>query len=197
MVRFGETLGSLGELKFRPLTPGRWDDFEALFGPRGACAGCWCMWWRITASEFEKNKGDGNREDIMEVVQSGHVPGIIAYVGEEPVGWCSIAPREEFPRLNRSPTLKPVDDMRVWSVVCFFIDRKYRRIGLSERLLKAALDYARGQAARLVEGYPVETEKARYPDIGAHTGFASTFHKVGFREVLRRSDTRPIMRYEL
>ncbi len=154
------------------------------------------MWWRVTSSEFEKNKGDGNREEIMKLVQSGRVPGIIAYLGDEPAGWCSIAPREEFPRLNRSPTLKPVDDTRVWSVVCFFINRRYRRMGLSEELLRAALVYAREQAAGVVEGYPVETEKSRYPDIGAYTGFASTFNKVGFREVLRRRGTRPIMRYE-
>lgn len=188
--------GSAEELNFRPLTPKDWADFETLFGPRGACAGCWCMWWRVAGGVFEKNKGDGNREAISELVQSGQVPGILAYVGKEPAGWCSIAPREEFPRLNRSPMLKPVDDLSVWSVVCFFINKKYRRRGLTEALLRAAIEYARGQGATVVEGYPVETDKANYPVIGAYTGFASTFRKMGFREVLRRRATRPIMRFE-
>ncbi len=188
--------GMSAEVTFRPLTQDRWGDLEALFGPKGACGGCWCMWWRLTASEYDREKGEGNMEALKGIVQSGQVPGILAYRDEEPVGWCSIAPREHFPRLNRSPTLKPVDDLPVWSVVCFFISRRARRTGMSEALLRAALDYAGGRGASIVEGYPVEPTKDRYPDIGAYTGFASTFCKVGFREVLRRRETRPIMRYE-
>ena len=64
-------------LAYRPLTPERWKDFEALFGERGACGGCWCMWWRLARPEFERGKGAGNRRAMKEIVASGEVPGIL------------------------------------------------------------------------------------------------------------------------
>ena len=107
--------------QFHRLTPERWTDFEELFGERGAAGGCWCMWWRLTQREFDAQKGEGNRRAMKAIVDSGRVPGVLAYHEGQPVGWCSVAPREEFPRLGRSRILKPVDDEPVWSVVCFFI----------------------------------------------------------------------------
>ncbi len=182
-------------LRFEPLTIDRWGDFEKLFGPRGAIGGCWCMWWRLTRSEFERQKGESNRQTMQAIVLSNEVPGILAYAGEEPIGWCSIAPRLAFPVLARSPVLKPVDDEPVWSVVCFYIARAYRRQGVSLALLTAALGYARGQGAHIVEGYPIEPKKGGAPDIYAFTGMATTFRQAGFVEVARRSEHRPIMRY--
>jgi len=79
-----------------PLTPKRWPDFETLFGDHGAYGGCWCMWWRSTRREFEERKGEGNRRALKAIADGGKVPGILAYLGQEPVGWCSVAPREEF-----------------------------------------------------------------------------------------------------
>ena len=102
------------DLTFSPLTPSRWDDFADLFGPRGATGGCWCMWWRITNKEFEANKGEGNRMAIKDLVDKGTIPGILAYDGDQAIGWCSVAPREEFTRLERSRILKPVDEQPVW-----------------------------------------------------------------------------------
>jgi GNAT superfamily N-acetyltransferase len=185
------------ELSFRPLTPDRWPDLVALFGPRGACGGCWCMWWRIKRSEFDLQKGEGNRQALQAIVASGEVPGILAYEGERPVGWCSVAPREAFPVLERSRILKRVDDQPVWSVVCFFIAKNYRRQGLTVRLLEAAVDYAREQGASIVEGYPEEPRSGRAPDLFVFTGLASAFRQAGFVEVLRRSETRPIMRFAI
>lgn len=185
------------DLKFEPVTADRWDDFEKLFGPRGAVGGCWCMWWRLTRSEFDRQRGEGNRKAMKSIVLSGEVPGILAYAGEDPIGWCSIAPRLTFPVLARSPVLKPVDDQPVWSVVCFYIARAYRRQGVSLALLTAALDYARSQGAHIVEGYPIEPKKVGAPDIYAFTGMATTFRQAGFVEVARRSEHRPIMRYYL
>ncbi len=196
-MTMGDDVLSLAGLEFHALTPERWRDFETLFGPKGACGGCWCMWWRLTASEFNRRKGEENRKAMREFVEAGHVPGILAYHGRRPVGWCSIAPREHFPRLDRSPTLKRVDDKPVWSVVCFFVDRGYRQRGVTERLLRAAVEYARRAGVQVVEGYPLEPGRKRYPDFGAWTGFASTFRKAGFQEVLRRKEKRPIMRYRL
>jgi len=180
---------------FHPLTPERWTDFEKLFGPRGACAGCWCMYWRLTRSQHDQQQGELNRRSIKALVDSGNIPGILAYVDDEPVGWCSIAPRQEFATLARSRILKPVDDQPVWSVVCFFVTRKYRRQGLTIQLLNAAVEYAASKGATIIEGYPVEPKEGKAPDVFVFTGLSSAFQQAGFKEVLRRSETRPIMRY--
>lgn len=184
-------------LEFHPVTEERWADFEALFGPRGACGGCWCMWWRLKRSEFDAQKGEGNRLAMKAIVESGEVPGILAYSGGEPVGWCSIGPREVFGSLQRSRILKPVDEQPVWSVVCFYVVKEYRRKGVTGALLRAAVDYARAHGARIVEGYPVDPVKPTMPDPFVYHGLASTFRKAGFVEVARRSETRPIMRYDV
>jgi GNAT superfamily N-acetyltransferase len=155
------------------------------------------MWWRIKRSEFEQQKGEGNRQAMKAIVESGEVPGLLAYEGDTAVAWCSVAPREQFPVLQRSRVLKPVDDRPVWSIVCFFIKKGYRSQGMSMRLLHAAVDYVREQGGQVVEGYPVEPRKDRMPTLFAYTGFASTFEKAGFVECVRRSETRPIMRYYL
>ena len=186
---------SSSPLVVAPLTPERWCDLEALFGPRGACGGCWCMWWRLSSAQFERDKGEGNRQALWAIVRSGEIPGLLAYRDERPVGWCAVAPRESFPRLKRSRVLKRVDDQPVWSVVCFFVARAYRGQGVMEELLRAALRHASDQGATIVEGYPVEPKTPRLPDAFAYVGLASVFRKVGFAEVARRSETRPIMRY--
>lgn len=183
-----------GALLFHTVTHDRWVDLEALFGERGAVGGCWCMWYRLKRSEFDAQKGAGNRRAMREIVSSGRAPGILAYLDGEPVGWCSVGPRSEYPVLGRSWVLKPVDDQPVWSVVCFFIAKPYRGQGMSGILLEAAVRYAREQGASIVEGYPVDPRKESTPDVFAFTGLASTFLRAGFEEVARRSETRPIMR---
>jgi GNAT superfamily N-acetyltransferase len=182
-------------LEFHPLVVERWADLESLFGERGACGGCWCMWWRLTRSVFEKQKGEKNKRAMKKIVDSGQAPGIIAYANGQPVAWCAVAPREQYPVLERSRTLKRVDEVPVWSVVCLFVARPFRRQGVTVKLLKAAVKYAQNHGAKIVEGYPVEPKKDRMPDVFAWTGFVSAFRKAGFVEVLRRSETRPIMRY--
>ena len=185
---------SSSKLEFHPLTPGRWPDFERLFGERGACGGCWCMWWRLKRSAFERRKGARNKKAFRELVRKRDPPGLLAYVSGQPVGWCAVAPRESFPVLERSPTLRRVDDQVAWSVACFFVARPFRRRGLSVKLLRAAVDYAKARGARIVEGYPVEPRKTSMPDAFAWTGLVATFRRAGFKEVLRRSPSRPIMR---
>jgi len=152
------------------------------------------MWWRLTRSEFERQQGEDNRQAMKAIVESGEVPGILAYAEGKPVGWCSVAPREVFGALQRSRILKRVDDQLVWSVVCFFIAKGYRRKGLTVALLEAAADYAAARGAKIVEGYPVEPKKADAPAAFMYTGIASAFRKARFVEVARRSETRPIMR---
>jgi len=187
------------KLEFHPLTPDRWRDFETLFGERGACGGCWCMAWRLRGSQFDQQKGEPNKRAMQEIVAAGQTPGILAYRDGRAVGWCSVAPRESFPRLETSRTLKPVDSQpegAVWSVTCFFIAKGHRRQGLTVQLLKAAIEFVRRRGGRIVEGYPVEPKKDQ-PDVFVWTGLASAFLQAGFKEAVRRSETRPVMRYEL
>lgn len=185
----------LSNIEFHPLTPERWNDFETLFGSRGACGGCWCMWWRIMRSVFEKQKGEANRQAMKDLVHTGQIPGIIAYVADVPAAWCAVEPREIFPVLANSRILKPLDDQPVWSIVCFFVDKNYRNAGLSVLLIQATIRYVKKQGGGIVEGYPVEPKKDKMPSVFAWTGFSSAFIKAGFSEVARRSETRPIMRY--
>jgi len=184
-------------IEVHPLTPERWDDFESLFGARGACGGCWCMWWRLTRAEFAQEKGAGNRRAIRDIVQSGQVPGLLAYVDAAPAGWCAVARRDTYSSLIRSRILKKIDETPVWSVVCFFVGRPFRNRGVTLHLLKSAVEYVRNQGGKVLEGYPVEPRRGRAPDAFVYTGLVSTFHRVGFVECVRRSETRPIMRYYL
>ncbi len=183
------------DLQFRPLSPKRWKDLENLFGERGACGGCWCMWWRLKRSQFERQKGAQNKRALKRIVDSGEFPGILAYFKSEPIAWCSVAPRETYAALKRSRILKPVDDEPVWSIVCFFVARNFRHKGITVKLLKAVIEYVREQGGKIVEGYPTEPKKDQTPDVFAWTGLASAFRQAGFKEILRRSPTRPIMRY--
>ncbi len=128
------------------------------------------------------------------IVHGGTVPGLVGYVDGVPAGWVSVAPREQFPVLERSRVSKRVDDEAVWSVVCFFVARPRRRQGISIRLLDAAVEYAFSQGAGIVEGYPVEPKKSSMPDAFAWHGLAVVFSRAGFTEVARRSETRPVMR---
>lgn len=183
-------------VEIRPVTADRWGDVLGLFGDNGAYANCWCMWWRTTSAEFSAGLKGGNRRAFQRIVREDRVPGIIAYVGGEPAGWCSVAPRSEFGRLDRSPALKPVDDTPVWSIVCLYIDRSFRKQGVGAALLRGAVAHARRNGARVVEGYPVD-DHPRPDPASAFTGVASMFRDAGFREVAHRPGRRSVMRREL
>jgi GNAT superfamily N-acetyltransferase len=182
-------------VEIQPLTPERWDDLVRLFGPRGACGGCWCMHWRLAHADYERRKGLANRRAMQRLVAKGAVaPGVIAYVDHEPVGWCAVAPRETFVRLARSRVLRPVDSQPVWSIVCLFVARGYRRRGVSVALLEGAAGFAADRGATIVEGYPVDARRGEVPAVFAWTGTLAAFRAAGFQEVARRSAERPIVR---
>jgi GNAT superfamily N-acetyltransferase len=122
---------------------------------------------------------------------------VIAYDGPDPVGWCTVAPREEFVRLAAARTLRPIDDTLVWSVTCFFVARTHRRRGVTVALLNGAAAFAARNGAKMLEGYPVEPRKGSLPDAFAWTGLPGAFQKAGFGEVARPSPSRPIMRRAL
>lgn len=185
------------KMTYCPLDRNSWPDFEMLFGKRGACAGCWCMYWRLSRSQFEAQKYEGNRLAMLQLVESGVTPGIIGYVQDQPkpVAWISVGPREDYPALERSRILKPVDHQAVWSVSCLFVDKGFRGQGVSTQMIRFAIAFAGENGAQILEAYPVEPRKDKIPDAFAWTGLASAFLAAGFQEVARRSETRPVMRF--
>ena len=182
-------------LEIFPLTPDRFAAFEQLFGPRGACGGCWCMFWKLPHKDFHQLTGDGTHQMQKSLIDQGFVPGLLAYDGEAPVGWIAVEPRSAYPRLARSRVLKPVDDAEVWSVTCFFTAKSHRRKGVTVTLLQAAVEYVASQGGKIVEGYPVDPKGENAPAPFVYTGLPGAFLKAGFAEVARFSPTRPIFRY--
>ena len=182
-------------LEFHPLTPDRWDHFEDLFGERGAYGGCWCMWWRKTRRQFEQDGNEGNRADMRSLVEQGLVPGMLAYKRERAIGWCSIAPREQFGSLERSPVLRRLDDEPVWSLVCLFVEDEFRREGVAEALVAAALEYAIDQGAEIVEAYPTTSGSADLPPVTSYMGFAPLFERLGFEVCAQPSQSKLVMRF--
>ncbi len=185
------------DYKFYSVTKECWKDFEKLFGKNGACAGCWCMFWRIRRKDYEEKKGAGNKKAMKKIINSGKIPGILAYYNNEPVGWCSVAKREVFIGLENSRILKPIDDKPVWSVSCFFIRKDFRNKGVSVELLKAAAKFVKSKKGKILEGYPNEPKGGKMAPAFAWHGIASAFKQAGFKEIEKRSETRPIMRLVL
>ena len=152
------------------------------------------MHWKLRGKSLAENSGNATRQMQKSIVDSKIVPGLLAYSEGYPVGWIAVEPRSAYPRLAHSRSLKPVDGQEVWSITCFFVEKKHRRLGISVEMLKAAIDYVKKQGGKIVEGYPVDVKKDE-PAIFIFTGTASAFKKAGFAEVARNSPTRPIFRY--
>lgn len=189
-------------MEFRPLVPATFPDFEALFGPTGACMGCWCMWWRKTRAAAQRDARDGgeaNRRDMEALVASGTVPGLLAYDGGRPVGWVSVAPRSQFASLARSRVLAPLDDRPTWSVICFYVAKDARRRGLARDLLGAAIRHAACNGATLLEAYPMAQPDGprRRADWENYMGFPRLFEEAGFTVAARPSPARLVMRRTL
>ncbi|HET6314412.1 MAG TPA: GNAT family N-acetyltransferase [Chloroflexia bacterium] len=191
----GDNHNALTGFHTEALDVNNWPDLERLFGARGACGGCWCMWWVLPRKQYDAQKGEANKQALRARVEAGEVPGLLGYIGDEPVAWCAVQPRQAYPALERSRTLARVDEQPVWSIVCLFVARKYRRKGISTLLLASGVEHAGRQGASIVEGYPVEPRSEKMPDAFAWTGTLTAFRRAGFVEVARRSETRPIVRY--
>lgn len=183
------------DFRFEPATAAHWKDLQALFGERGACGGCWCMSWRKPKERFQREKGAANRASLKALVEQGPPPGILAYAGDRPAGWCAVAPRREYVVLSTSRVLRPLDDAPVWSVSCLFIAKAFRRKGLSVGLLQAAVRFVAGQGGAVVEGYPALAKTAAVSPTFAWTGVLEAFLKAGFVEMPRWAESRPIVRY--
>ncbi|ANN20540.1 GCN5 family acetyltransferase [Amycolatopsis orientalis] len=185
-------------MRFAELTDDTWPLFERLFGPGGVQGGCWCAFFRLTGPEFKRAGKDGRKAHVRGEAAAGKPLGLLALADDdEPVGWVAVSPRPDNPRLARSPVAASAGDQAgVWSVTCFYIDRKARRQGLSGALLRAAVEFAARRGARAVEGYPVEVLGKR-PGADLYHGTVSMFEKAGFELVERRPPARALMRFRV
>ena len=177
----------------RPLTPHLWPALEDLFGDKGACNGCWCMYWRIGAV-YRKRPREENKAAFREIVNQGPPPGLLAFDGDSPVGWCQLTPRDTLPWLDHCWRLRRVDAMPVWSLSCFYVRIGYRKRGVTSALIRAALKAAKRAKAPALEAYPLDADKT---PTASGTGYATTFERASFKTVACHTPPRPIMRHDL
>ncbi len=191
------------DLEFHPLTPNRLPDLASLFEQGGDPKWCWCASFRVRGMDFTKARPADNRAVLEKAARAdarrGRAPGLIAYRDGEAIGWVSLAPREDFERLEHSKVLARVDEKPVWSIVCFVVGRRARGQGVANALLAAAIVYARDHGATLLEAYPTDAADGRIPSANAYMGTLSMFERAGFTEVDRRQANssvrpRPIVR---
>jgi len=192
-----ERLKQSKKLVVRALTNEDWPVIETLFGDKGACGGCWCMSWRVPkgGKTWEQAKGERNRRAFRRLIQRGKVYGSLAFVGTEPVGWCNVGPRIDFPRLTRVKALQTDWNEGTWSVTCFYIPAKWRNQRVATALLKHAVAIARKHGAKSLEGYPVRPFKnadTPIPAAFAWTGVNALFEKEKFVKLTTPSDSRDV-----
>jgi GNAT superfamily N-acetyltransferase len=168
----------------QPLTTRTFDALAALFLEGGDPRSCWCMFWRLSGKDFAAAKVPQLRTGLEELAAGPRPPGLVALRGDRAVGWCSLGPREDFQRLERSRVIPRVDDKRVWSIVCFAVSKTARGEGVAAALLEAAVDWARDQGAKILEAYPVEIETGATMNAdSAYTGTVAMFERTGFTVV--------------
>ena len=153
------------------------------------------MTHRLTKKEFEENKYAGNKKRLHHLVKKHEPVGFLAIYDQQAIGWISMAPREQFARLESSRVHKRIDDEKVWSITCFFIRKEYRNQGLSLYLIEEAKAFARKNKIKILEAYPVRPYAEKIPDAFAWTGIYSTFIKAGFAVVNEASKSKPMMRW--
>jgi GNAT superfamily N-acetyltransferase len=182
-----------GTMDCVPLTPNRMADMDIVFGDRGVARRCYCMHWRRPDGGYSDERD--NRERFIDVTAGGPPPGLLGYVDSDPRGWVQVGPRSDFPTLRRSHLLKPVDDLDPWTINCFVVRTGARGRGIGKGLLDAAISYAASRGATVIEAYPVDGKRESVVDY--FTGTLGMFAEHGFVEMLRRNDTRPIVRLTL
>ncbi|EMY32690.1 acetyltransferase family protein [Arthrobacter crystallopoietes BAB-32] len=193
-------MGPKPSVEMVEITTAAWPVFEELLGPGGVQGGCWCSWFRLTSKEYAAGDRETRKEFVRSRVDAGEPFGLVAKVDGEPLGWVSVAPRRCHVRLERSKVARLAageNPDRLWTVACFYNDRRGRGQGLPLKLLEAALDYAAQNGAAAVEGYPVDTAGDRLPPQELYYGTLSTFLAAGFEQVERRGARRVLVRKEL
>lgn len=186
----------LADLTYEPLSKNNWLKFVQLFGEKGACGNCWCMYYRLSKSEFSEGKtNNGNMERMKDLVWENKPTGMLAFYDGMAVAWCALAPRQDFAKLARSRVHKPIDNKPVWSIPCFFIHKDFRRLGLSVEMLKAVISYAQNEGIEILEAYPTIPTTEVLPDSFLWIGLYTSFEKAGFKIADHTSKNRPMVRY--
>ncbi|WP_440103702.1 GNAT family N-acetyltransferase [Glutamicibacter mishrai] len=179
-------MDTVQSLRIEPLTESRMEDFAAVVNPNHRQKHCWCLSHRLSAQEIRERGGEDRYEAMCSLAREKIAPGVIAYLGDQPVGWCSISPRAQIPKLENSKLIRPVDDLRVWSIICMVVRGGYRRRGVNRQMVLGALEYAKSLGAPAVEAYPVDPE-GRMDLTMAYVGTRKMFEEAGF-EVVGVSD---------
>jgi GNAT superfamily N-acetyltransferase len=195
MTKHNESIFS-NQLTFEPLTKKNWNKFVELFGEKGACGNCWCMYYRLKKSDFEAGKiNEGNKLAMKNIVWKNKPTGLLAFYEGQAIAWCAFAPREDFIKLENSRVHKRIDDKPVWSVPCFFINKNFRRHGVSVELLKAVVKYAKENGIKIIEAYPAIPTQEKLPGAFAWIGLYKSFVRAGFEIADTTSKNRPMVRY--
>ncbi|MFW6598420.1 N-acetyltransferase family protein [Propionibacteriaceae bacterium Y2011] len=170
------------EWETHPVTPDRFDDFAAVINPNGRETHCWCLSHRLQPKQITE-LGDGSREQAMRsLCQRDDPPGVVTYHDGVPVGWCSVGPRADIPRLVGSKLIRPVDEVAVWSIICVVVRSGHRRQGVTGHLIEGAVARAAERGAPAVEAYPVDPE-GRMDTTMAFVGTRAMFERAGFTTV--------------
>lgn len=187
----------MAQITIRPATTERFADAEHALTGGGDGGSCWCQWFMLTGREFDDTSRDEKRERLRGDLATAPASALIAYVDDEPAGWVKVSPRPEQPRLARTRNVasspEPLDAPDVWAITCFVVRREHRKQGLNARLLDAAVRHAREHGARVVEGYPIDTDAKKTSTNELFHGALSTFLGAGFTEVARPGAARPIV----
>ena len=178
-------------LTFKPISAEQQPLLDRFCNAHGKFRYCACMRWRMTSTEFRQSSKQTRVQALNDLVQAGTQIGVLAVRDDVPVGWCSVAPKTEYRRLQRYKPLRPIDDQFAWAVVCFFIAASDRRQGLPGKLLMAARDYALSEGATIVEGYPVDPGSASYTWMGS----PALFRAAGFEDATPPNSERMTMRF--
>jgi GNAT superfamily N-acetyltransferase len=185
----------LNQLTFEPLTKKNWNNFVQLFGDNGACGNCWCMYYRLRKSDFLEGKvADGNKDAMKEIVWDDKPAGLLGLYEGQAIAWCAFAPREDFIKLEKSRVHKRIDNEAVWSIPCFFINKNFRKHGISVELLKGVIRYARENGIKIIEAYPTIPTTDKLPDSFVWIGLYKSFERAGFEIVDQTSKNRPMVR---
>ncbi|MEJ3403427.1 GNAT family N-acetyltransferase [Rathayibacter sp. YIM 133350] len=179
-----------------------WADVERIFGTRGDPSTCWCQFFKVPPSDWKTKKPLEFKEMLQEQVLTRQPPpAVVAYLDDEPVGWCAIEPRDHYPRVLNSQvgsaSDQPTGDPAIWAVTCFVVRVGFRRKGVGRALLEGAVRQARESGARVIEGYPIDPVEKKFSSADLYHGTLSQFLGAGFEVVSRPSPNRALVQLAL
>jgi GNAT superfamily N-acetyltransferase len=175
-------------IEVRPAT--EFDDVATMVGPKQPQSNaCWCLSYRIPSKENVALTGPARGERVQQLVRENPPPGVLAYEGDEVVGWAAIHPRSDTAfATNRK--IPHVDDLAVWSLWCVRVRPGHRKQGIAHHLVAGAVEFARGRGAPAVEAYPVANEGKKVDLTMAYVGTQALFERAGF---VKAADTASVI----